>query len=290
MGSAAGARHLGRATERAARQAVSRVQPWADRVARVGYVARGLVFMLVGGLAAEAAAGLGGKATDPSGALVALAHMPAGRAALAFLALGLVAHAAFRAALVLVGEPYVNRGPVRQVMSRVSNGFAAIVYAGTALSAGALAVGWGSRAHTDNDAETRHLSARVLTAPFGRPLLIGIALGILVAAVVQLVQAFVPNNDRERLRVEEMTERECKTVAAVGRIAFAARATVLAACGYFVARAAINSAPHEARGPAGALHAVWELPQGNLWLAAVAAGLIAFGTYGLLEAKWRRLF
>ncbi len=246
--------------------------------------------MLVGGLAAEAAAGLGGKATDPSGALVALAHMPAGRAALAFVAVGLVAHAAFRAALVLVGEPYVNRGPVRQVMSRVSNGFAAIVYAGTALSAGALAVGWGSRAHTDNDAETRHLSARVLTAPFGRPLLIGIALGILVAAVVQLVQAFVPNNDRERLRVEEMTERECKTVAAVGRIAFAARATVLAACGYFVARAAINSAPHEARGPAGALHAVWELPQGNLWLAAVAAGLIAFGAYGLLEAKWRRLF
>jgi hypothetical protein len=260
-------------------------------VARVGYVAKGLVFLLVGGLAVAAAAGLGGgKATDPSGALVAVARTPAGRAALAFVALGLIAHAAFRAALVLVGEPYVHRGPVARVARRISNGFAAVVYVGMALTAGALAVGWGAHVHTDKDAETRHLSARILTAPFGRPLLIGIALGILVAAAVQLVRVFGPNHVRERLRVEEMTERECKTVAVVGRIAFAARATVLAACGYFLGRAAIDSAPRKARGPAGALHAVWELPHGDLLLAAVAAGLIAFGAYGLLEARWRRMF
>ena len=61
-------------------------------------------------------------------------------------------------------------------------------------------------------------------------------------------------------------------------------------CGYFVARAAIDGAAREARGPAGALRAVGELPHGNLWLATVAAGLLAVGAYGLAEAKWRRLF
>jgi len=35
---------------------------------------------------------------------------------------------------------------------------------------------------------------------------------------------------------------------------------------------------------------VWELPHGRVWLALVAAGLIAFGVYGVLEARWRRLF
>jgi hypothetical protein len=274
----------------AVRGAVSRTQPWADRVARVGYVAKGLVFMLVGGLAVAAVAGLGGKTTDPSGALAAVARLPAGRAALVFAALGLLAHAAFRAALVLMGEPYGNRAAGGQVARRVSNGFAALAYVGLALSAGALVVGWGGHVHTSKDAETRHLSARVLAAPFGRPLLIGIAFGILVAAAVQLVRAFGPNHLRERMRVGEMTEWERKTVAAMGRIAFAARATVLAACGYFVGRAAIDSAPREARGPAGALRAVWELPHGGLWLSAVAAGLITFGAYCLLEAKWRRLF
>jgi hypothetical protein len=77
---------------------------------------------------------------------------------------------------------------------------------------------------------------------------------------------------------------------ALGRIAYVARATVLGGCAYFLARGAIDRAPREARGPAGALRAVWHLPHGGLWLALVASGLVAFGAYGVLEAKWRRVF
>jgi len=274
----------------AVRGAIGRAQPWSDRVARVGYLSKGLVFILVGGLAVVAAAGLGGIATGPSGALEAVARLPAGRAGLAFIALGLLAHAAFRAALALVGEPYVKRAARWRVARRVSNGFAALMYVGMALSAGALVVGLGAHVHTSKNAETRHLSARLLMAPFGRPLLLSIAFGILVAATVQLFRAFGPNHVREQLRVREMTEWERKTVAGMGRIAFAARATVLAVCGYFVGRAAVDRAPREARGPAGALHAVWGLPHGGFLLACLAAGLITFGAYGLLEAKWRRFF
>lgn len=265
-------------------------QLWADRVARVGYVAKGLVFLLVGGLAIAAAAGWGGTATDPSGALATVAHTHAGRAALAFVALGLVAHAAFRGALVVVGEPYVKRGPVGRVVRRIANGFGLLIYAGLAITAGALTMGWGAHVDTNKDAETRHFSARILTTSFGRPLLIGVALGIAVAAIVQLVRAFGPNHVREQLRVGEMSELQRRTVVVVARIAFAARGIVLAVCGYFVARAAIEGAAREARGPAGALRAVGELPHGNLWLATVAAGLLAVGAYGLAEAKWRRLF
>jgi hypothetical protein len=86
-----------------------------------------------------------------------------------------------------------------------------------------------------------------------------------------------------------MTEWQRNTVVGVARMAFAARGIVFGACGYFVGGAAIDGSPREARGPAGALHAVGELPHGHLWLAAVAAGLLAFGAYGFLEAKWRRL-
>jgi hypothetical protein len=253
-------------------------------------VAKGLVFILVGALAVAAAAGLGGEATDPGGALLTVAHLPAGRVVLAFVGLGLVGHAVFRAALVLVGEPYTDQGPLRRMARRISNAFAFLVYLGMALAAGALAVGRSAHVSGDRNAEPRHLSARILVVPFGRPLLLALAAGILVAAAFQVVWAVGPNHVRERLRVEEMTERQCKTVIGVGRIAFATRAALLAACGYFVARAAIDRSPHEARGPAGALHAVWELPHGDLLLAAFAAGLIGFGAYSLLAAKWRRLF
>jgi hypothetical protein len=259
-------------------------------MARIGYVTKGLVFLLVGGLAITAAAGLGGMATDPSGALATVARLPAGRATLGLVALGLIAHASFRAGLALVGEPYVKRGQVWRIVRRIANGFGTLIYVGLAISVGALAVGLGARVQMDKDAETRDFSARILTTPFGRPLLIGVALGILTAAVVQLVRAIGPNHVREQLRVEEMTRWQQRMVIAAARIAFAARGIMLGAGGYFIARAALDRMPREARGPAGALHSVWELPYGNLCLAAVAAGLIAFGAYGLFQARWRRLF
>jgi hypothetical protein len=273
-----------------ARRSERDAERWADRVARVGYVTKGLVFLFVGGLAITAAAGLGGMATDPSGALVSIARGIAGRATLGLVALGLVAHAASRAGLAFVGEPYVKRGKLWRVVRRITNGFGSLIYVGLTIGAGALAVGWGAHVQMDKDAETRDLSARILNAPFGRPLLIGVALGILIAAVVQLGRAVGPNHVREQLRVEEMTRWQRGMVLAVARISFAARGIVLGAGGYFIARAALDRAPREARGPAGALHSVWELPYGNLCLAAVAAGLIAFGAYGLFQAKWRRLF
>jgi len=283
---------VGRAAEQGARRAARKGEPWTDRAARAGYVARGAVYILVGGLALAAAAGAGGKPTDPSGALTTLVRMPAGRAALALIAAGLLVHAAFQAALVLTGEPYVKQGPWQRAATRVRHAFGACLYAGMALTAAArtLTGGRAGQAHRADDEQTRHLSARVLAAPFGQPLLIAIGVGLVVTAVVELVRAFGPNNVRERLRVEEMTPQQCRLMATLGRVAYVARATVLAACGYFLVRAAIDRAPRETRGPGGALRAVWELPHGGLWLALVAAGLIAFGVYGVLEARWRRLF
>jgi Domain of Unknown Function (DUF1206) len=121
------------------------------------------------------------------------------------------------------------------------NGFAFLIYLGLALTAGALALGWNAHVSADRNAESRHLSARILTVPFGRPLLFAVAVGVLVAAVVQVRWAFGPNHIRERLRVDEMTERQCKVVMGVGRIAFGTRAAVLATCGYFAARGAWQS-------------------------------------------------
>jgi len=280
---------VGHAAERAARRAASKGEPWTDRAARAGCIARGMVYILVGGLAMAAAGGMGGEPTDPSGALATLVRMPAGRAALALVALGLLVHAAFRALLVVTGESHVRQGPWRRVATRIRHGFAACLYLGMAVTAAALAAGWHRQARA-SDAQTQHLSARLLGLPFGRPLLIMIAVGIGIAAVVEIVRALGPTRARDSLRVEAMTERQQDLMSVLGRVAYLARATVLAACGYLLARGAIHRAPRETRGPAGALRAVWALPHGGLWLALVAGGLIAFGVYGVLEARWRRLF
>jgi hypothetical protein len=76
----------------------------------------------------------------------------------------------------------------------------------------------------------------------------------------------------------------------VGRLALLARGTIFASIGYFLAKAAARWSPGAARGSAGALHAVWEQPHGGWLLGLVAVGLVALGAFGLLEARWRRLF
>jgi Domain of Unknown Function (DUF1206) len=282
--------HPLRTLQKAASRAIAHAQPWPDRLARAGYIAKGALFLLVGGLAGAAAVGLGGEATDPSGALVTVARAPAGRFVLVAVALGLLAHAGFRGALALVGEPYDHRGPVQGAMRRLVNAVSALFYLGLAITASALALGRSARVQPDGNAEARDWSARLLSLPFGQSLLIGVATAILVAAVVQLVRAFTPGAVRRRLRLEEMSAREQQTVSIVGRVAFVARATVLAVIGYYLTEVAVHRTPRAARGAGGALRAVWAQPHGGLLLGLVAAGLMAFGAYGLLEARWRRLF
>jgi Domain of Unknown Function (DUF1206) len=274
----------------AIREVMSRAQPWPDALARAGFVAKGVVYVVVGGLALKAAAGLGGQATDPTGVLADAARSVLGRTALGVVALGLVAHGLFRALLALVGEPYGSTTPLRRIARRVANAAGAIAYLGLSVTAAALSIGWKAFAHADSDTTTQRWSGRLLHAPLGRPLLLGVALGIAIAAVVAFVRVVFPGRSRRRLRVEDMSPRERTTVAVVGRLAFLARAIILATVAYYLTRAAIDRAPREARGPAGALHAAWEYRHGSWLLALMAAGLLSVGAFAFLEARWRRLF
>jgi hypothetical protein len=281
----------------AARRVVDRAQPWSDRIARVGYVARGAVFLMVGGLALAADVGVGGgKTTDPTGAMLEITRAPAGRLVLGAFALGLLAHAAFRAMLAAAGEAYIDRARSRweaalHVVRRTSDAVITLVYLGLAATAAGMALGAHHKSATnDDDRETQSWSARLLHQPFGRALLLGVAGVVLVFAIVTAVRAFTPNPDlSRRLRIEAMSARWRVAMAALGRIAFLARACVFGSVAVSLGEAALRHSPGAAHGSGGALRAVRSLPGGTYLLALVAGGLVAFGVYGLCEARWRRL-
>ncbi len=71
--------------------------PWTERLARLGYLAKGVVYAVVGVLALQVAFGTGGQTTDTKGALATLAQGPLGTALLAVVAAGLVAYAVYMA-------------------------------------------------------------------------------------------------------------------------------------------------------------------------------------------------
>src|SRR5689334_10736065 len=84
--------HVAGAREHAYR-AVRHASPWVEQLARLGFAAKGVVYVVVGALAAQAAAGVGGDTTDTHGALEHVLEAPFGRIGLAVIALGLAGYA-----------------------------------------------------------------------------------------------------------------------------------------------------------------------------------------------------
>jgi hypothetical protein len=75
----------------------------------------------------------------------------------------------------------------------------------------------------------------------------------------------------------------------LGRLGLAARGAVFALLGAFLVWAAAGSDAGRVQGLDGALQTVASQPHGQLLLGAVASGLVCFGVYSLLCARWIRI-
>src|SRR5687768_14436941 len=76
--------------------AVREAGPVLKALARLGFASKGLVYVIVGVLATQAAFNTGGSTTDQQGALRTILHQPFGRTMLAIAGVGLVGYAIWR--------------------------------------------------------------------------------------------------------------------------------------------------------------------------------------------------
>ena len=260
------------------------VRPWIRRLARLGFGARGLVYILVGLLAAGAAAGIGGgKTTDTHGAIGTVGAQPFGAVFLIVLGVGLAAYAVWRftqAALDLEGKGTDAKG----LAVRASYAASGVVHAGMAFTAGSLAVGLG-RGHSD---PVRGWAGRLMDEPFGRWLVGAIGVAVLGAAAYQLYKAW---SDRfeEHLRTQEMSATARRWSKRIGRAGLAARGVTFGIIGWFLVRAALQVDPGQARGLAGALRTLARQDHGRWLLGVVALGLTAYGVLSLINARYRAI-
>ncbi len=278
----AAARTTARETERAARRTAER--PAIVRIARAGFAAKGVIYLLIGGLALKAAFGAGGETTNNSGALSALYQQPFGRFLVGALALGLFIYALWlfvRAALDIEGAGSDAKGIAKRL------GFAALggYYVGLAVIAAQLVAQ--KRSDTPNgEATTQDWTARLLAQPLGRALVVIVALAVFGAAGFFVYQAV---SAHFRARLDLSRPWAGRWAIPIGRAGFAALAVVDSLIGLFLLLAAVRSNPSEAKGIGGALSVLAQKPYGGLLLGVVACGLIAYGVYTLVEASCRRL-
>lgn len=256
--------------------------PWIERLARVGFAAKALLYGTVGALAARMALGDGGRATGARGAMVSVQEAPFGRLMLGLVAVGLLGYAMWRL-VEGIADPERRGADAKGLSLRVSFVARGLIHAALAVSAFRLAVG-NPPEGDGNDAE--RWAARALGVTGGRWLLWLIALSIGAFGIYQLYRAFAAKLSRQ-LQFGKISAELGRWIIGVSRVGIAARGIVFAMLALLLAGAAMRHAPDRAGGVDDALQSLSAL--GRWPFLGIATGLIAYGAYELLNARYRRI-
>ena len=259
--------------------------PWIERVARWGFGAKGLVYIVVGVLATQAALGRGGTVTDGRGALHAIAARPFGAGLLGVVAVGLVGYAIWRFVEAWT-DPEGKGSDAKGLLTRAAYALIGVFYLGLALTA--YRIIRGQRESAGSGVE-ESWTARLLAAPLGRWSVGLVGLAVIGFCLYQLYQA-VTGNFPEQLTLGDLSGEEGKWAQRVGAFGLAARSVVFGLVGLFLIQAALKYDPAQSGGLDGALQGLARQSHGSLLLGVAAAGLIAYGSYMLLIAWYRRRF
>jgi hypothetical protein len=268
---------------RAVSRAANKARPWAIALARAGHTAKGIVYIIIGFLAFQAAFGMGGQTTDSRGALQKIVQQPFGRVLLSVVGIGLLSYALWRVVQAYL-DPDYKGSDAKGLAKRFGYVVSGLAYGGLALTAFRIVSGNGGSKSSQQD-----WTAKLLAQPLGQ-LLVGMVGVVIVGLGLSAFYKAASAKFREHLKLSEMSQTEETWITGVGRAGYAARGVVLAIVGWFFIQAARHANPKESRGLDQALDTLAQQPHGRWLLGIVAAGLAAYGIYTIAEARYRRIY
>ena len=249
-----------------------RLELWA----RLGYAARGFVYVLLGWIALST-----GRALSTNEAVAAVERLPLAPLLLIMLAAGLFGYALFKlysAAIDLDHKGSDNKGRLMRLGAAIGGlGYIGLGWIALKVLFGADEARSPGRAAGSNGAG-QEAAANITQTPGGDVLLFIAAAAVIAIAIGQFVVAWKASFMKEMPRCPGFAKP-------AGRLGYAARALVIGIVGWFLLRAAL--AGERVRNFGDAL-ALLKAEHGWLFLV-VAAGLIAFGITSLMMARYRRI-
>ena len=249
--------------------------------ARLGFVARGIAYIVIGVIAVMLAFGVARHEPDGAGAIEAIAGKPFGYLLLWILVIGFLALAVWR--FVQAAEKRLNLTEGHRVMALLGGIAYAIAFYSTLMF-----VVHGTKP-ASGDSAARDYTAQMLSLDGGRVLVAIAIAGIVLVAlgIVMAVRGFSAEFTRH-LRMGWMSRGTQDVVVRLGQAGYVARASIVVGIGIAALDAAITYKAAKAEGVDGVLRSFAQTPFGPWLLVLVALGLIAFGILSFFEAKWRR--
>jgi hypothetical protein len=267
---------------RALRDGGERAAPWVERLGRLGYAAKGIVYLGVGGLAAEAAVGAGGAATGSRGAMRHAQRLPFGDVLLVAVAVGLAGYALWRLVQAVRDTESQGTSPKGMIL-RVGYAISGAIHGVLAWTAVELVRGLRPRG---DEAVSRDQAAWLLSFPHGAWLVCAVGAVVIGVGVAQLV---IAARASFLLNLGSLSAGARAWVTWLGRLGYLARGVVLFLIGGFLISAGLHANPRDARGIGGALREIAHQPAGRWLFGAVALGLAAYGVFMLVLARYRRM-
>lgn len=260
----------------AATATAQHVAGWVPPVARVGYAAKGVVYVLLGYIAFKA--GLAsGEAQGTTGALQSLTDERGGHLMLMLIAVGLLAHVVWRLVQAALDPEHPERDAKRMAM-RLFYALSAAIYGSLAYTAWQLSrLG---RAEGGNGTEI--WIARLLDKPLGSWLVMAAGVGVIAYGLHQVIKAARGDVNS---RMDTRGAAQSHAVTAIGRVGTAARGLVLLPVGWFV----FNAGRLYRASAAADTGEVLRMLEGGGLLAAVGLGLLAYGVHQIAKAAYRRI-
>lgn len=255
-----------------------------EGAARLGYAARGLVYCGLGAIALLAALDLTPQARGAKGVLETWAGWPLGHVLIGAVGCGLTGFAVWRAIQAVFDADRHGTSPKAWAI-RAGQAISGLVYGGLALSAFELLDVFEDLGEADETQDLRRTSAAVLDAPYGDQLLILAGLVVIGFGVGNVIQGLAQDFGH-RLACDKAWRERFAPLAKVG---YAARGLATLPVGVFLVLAGLQARADEARSWGQALQTVEQQPFGGLVLGVLATGLVAFGLFGFVEARYRRI-
>jgi len=247
-------------------------------LARGGYVASGVLHVLVAWLAAQLALGRPEGQADESGAFRTLAQMPGGDLVLWAVAVGFAALAVWQLLTAVVGVPNAEH----QAGARAKSAAKGVLYVALAVTGVRYAQGTAGGGGSEES-----LTAGVLSMP-GGPWLVGAGgLAIVAVGVYHVLKGARKKFLQDLAGTGGRSVRP--VVVRLGQAGYVAKGIALGVVGGLVVAAAVTTDSSQAGGLDEALRAVRDQPYGSVLLLVIALGIGAFGGYSFARARFARL-
>ena len=277
-------RRLGRRIKHLTGRSPPSIQTLLEWAARIGYGARGFVYVNVGLVALLTAMGLMGDSVGAGGVLALTAQQPFGRIWLTLLGLGLWSFVLWRALQSIADVDHEGRS-WKALLQRGGQAMSGVFYGVLAASVFELLDEAGEARADDGGAEAREQAGTVMSLPYGDWLLIGAGLFILGMGLGNIIKG-MRGDFASWLACDRKT---CERVVPLARAGYAARGVVYLPMGIFVVLAGLNTRAEEARSFGASLDVLQSQPYGAWILGGTGLGIMAFGAFALVEARWRRI-